>query len=232
MSISVALTHTANEVKSETIDNNIGIPQGAILAAILFILYINDMPKIMKHTSIKLFADDTLLYIAGKDEHNMEMKLKSDLQRIERYLRENKLKLNASKTQYMHIKSNNTESTISIEMDTIKIQKVNKIKYLGIIVDDKLKFNKNTTYVNKKVARKINMLQRISKHLTKDAKLQIYKSVVAPHFDYCATLLFLANKQQMDSLQKQQNRALRIILKRDRRENVKKNVTRSRFNEC
>lgn len=56
-------------------DNRIGIPQGSIIGAILFIIYINDMPEVLSEVAINLFADDTLLYITGKkcewiDKHN------------------------------------------------------------------------------------------------------------------------------------------------------------------
>ncbi len=47
-------------------DNRIGIPQGSIIGAILFIIYINDMPEVLSEVAINLFADDTLLYITGK----------------------------------------------------------------------------------------------------------------------------------------------------------------------
>lgn len=52
-----------NNFTSEQIDNDLGVPQGSVLGAILFIIYINDLPNILENVSINLFADDTLLYI-------------------------------------------------------------------------------------------------------------------------------------------------------------------------
>lgn len=48
--------------KSVSIANDLGLPQGSVLSALLFIIYINDIKKVFKHCKIKLFADDTLIH--------------------------------------------------------------------------------------------------------------------------------------------------------------------------
>ena len=39
-----------------------GVPQGTVLGPLLFLLYVNDLDCVIKHSTIRLFADDVLLY--------------------------------------------------------------------------------------------------------------------------------------------------------------------------
>ena len=70
---------------------------------ILFLLYINDLPKCLETTKANLFADDTNLSCAGLDVNEIEAKLKRDLENVHSWLRCNKLTLNDSKTEFMII---------------------------------------------------------------------------------------------------------------------------------
>jgi hypothetical protein len=62
------------------------------------------------------------------------------------------------------------------------------------------------------MAKKINFLGRIKKKLTNKSKVMVYQAIIAPHVDYCSSILFLATKEQLRRLQLIQNRAMRIIL--------------------
>ena len=79
-----------NGVSSTWRDINQGVPQGAILGRLLFLIYINDMPNICKSVNIILFADDANIDTIGCTKKEIE----SDLEAINDWLERNKLVLN------------------------------------------------------------------------------------------------------------------------------------------
>lgn len=204
---------------SDALINDLGVPQGSVLGPLLFIIYINDLKKSLQYCNIKFFADDTLIYIGFKDVNDGQTKINNDLNNIYIAINQNKLKLNVKKTKLMIItkKLNINKNLIDIRIDNNRLEFVNELKYLGVILDDNLDFKKNCNYVASKMARKNGLLMRIGNSLNMQQKIQVYKTTIEPHLNYCSTILFLSNKEDINRLQKIQNRCMRNILKVDRR---------------
>ena len=97
-----------------------GVPQGAILGPLLFQLYINDLPNCLSDCEPRMYADDTHLTYAGDNADNIQLHLNQDLQNVHNWLRENKLTLNMTKTEFMLIGSRQRLSTLT-ESPTIAI---------------------------------------------------------------------------------------------------------------
>lgn len=81
--------------------------------------------------------------------------------------------------------------------------------------------NKNIDYVCNKASKKTGLLNRLRNKLDVQQKICIYKTVIAPHFDYCASINFTINEGQMFRYQKIQNRAMRAIMKVNKFTSVK-----------
>ena len=197
--------------KEETIH---GVPQGSVLGPLLFILYINDIKSSINNCLINLFADDAMLYVYDKNVNTIENYLNADIAAMQNWMSLNKLKVNSNKCKCMLINSkrNSEALNINIYIDNSKLEQVSEIKYLGVIIDNKLNFKAHVQYIIKKVAKKINFLSRISNIISTLAKITVYKSIIAPHFEYCGTILYFINESDIATLQKLQNRAMRIIL--------------------
>lgn len=82
------------ESKSTELENKLGVPQGSILGPLLFILYINDLPNCLKYSMIKMFADDTLIYVIEDSIEEATRRINEDLNSLFIKLCQNKLKLN------------------------------------------------------------------------------------------------------------------------------------------
>lgn len=198
-----------------------GVPQGSVLGLLLFILYINDIVTCVKNGNINLFADDTLLCITTTNIEEGISKLNEDLTRIYEWLNVNKLKLNVSKTKWMILSKSELNNINSIKINNEEIERVKVFKYLGITIDENLKFNEHLTVIKKKISSKTYLLSRIRKKIDVHTAKSIYVSSIQSHLDYCSSVLFLLNTTQLSTLQTLQHRALRIILKRPRRSNCK-----------
>lgn len=194
-----------------------GVPQGTVLGPNLFLLYINDIVQYVNKCNIQLFADDTLLYLIGENVDEIVNTINEELRIIEKWLSGNSLDVNTSKTKFLIIKSKynmidiNSHSGIYINGESI--EQVRECKYLGVIIDENLTFSSHASYLTNKIAKKVNYLGRVGNVIGTWTKLLIYKTIILPHLNFCASILFLLNNTEISNMQKKQNQALRTILK-------------------
>jgi len=117
-----------------------GVPQGSILGPLLFILYINDLPKTMATSANPvLFADDTSMIITNPDPMEFTKSLNTNSTKINTWFKSNSLSLNVDKTHFLqfYMRPNPNYDFIPYYEDK-QITKVETIKFLGITLDSNL----------------------------------------------------------------------------------------------
>lgn len=162
-----------------------GVPQGSVLGPILFVVFINDLPLVVKHAKCKLYADDCKLLATIKDE-NDSINLQRDIDEILKWCCDWQMQLNYEKCRVMHCGKKNRSSTYKFlnEAGPIIIEKSVRERDLGIILTPDLKWHEQTTYVAGKASRMLGLLKKTFR--TKDEKVwkKLYNSYIRPLLEF------------------------------------------------
>ena len=199
-----------------------GVPQGSILGPQLFLLYINDIVKTSNKLSFILYADDsTILFTYDYQTPNPELILNKELQHISDWITSNRLQLNVNKTQcILYSNQTNPQPTPDILLNNCILTFSKTTNILGLIFDDKLKFDSHIKSIRTKIARGIGLINR-SKHLfTKPCKKLLYNSLILPHLTYGIELWGASASSLLYTLEKLQKKCLRIIENKKRNSHI------------
>jgi hypothetical protein len=203
-----------NGIFSEAINVTHGVPQGSKLAALLFIMYINDLINHLPSVKINLYADDSLLYLTCRDENDGIGIINNALDVINDWLCANSMAINTNKCCFMILNSKNNECVPDIKMNNVAIERVKHFKYLGCYIDENLNFELHFNKLKASMNQKVGFLRRIKHKLTRSSRILFIKSVIIPHLNYVSSVLFMFNEERLNSIQKTVNRALRVALSR------------------
>ena len=129
------------------------MPQGSVLGPVLFLLYINEIAKVVQKYQIQMSADDILLYCVGDDINVINGILNNELENFYEWLERNNLSLNLEKTKCMVLQSKYCDSeSLNIVLNNHAVENVAEFKYLGVIIvtNLSLSFSRHCEYVAKK----------------------------------------------------------------------------------
>ena len=160
-----------------------------------------------------MFADDTTLSTKFTTNNvSIQQEINNELTKITDYLYHNKLTLNVDKTNFIVFRNkNSTIQNIQLSIDGQNLNKVNSCKYLGLIIDDNLTFNKHITNISSKISFRLGLITKLKKEKVPNNILNIlYNSLILPHMNYCSNIWSFSNNNNIKRLQKLQNK-FRII---------------------
>lgn len=190
-----------------------GLMQGSCLSPLLYNLYTSQISKYVK-CDVKMlqFADDILVYKVHKEVNEAQSIINLALQQLnEYYTNILKLNINCQKSSVMVFGS---DEPVNILYNNLTIPQVRNQKFLGVIIDDRLKFDKHINYICQNAMKGINIMRCITGVFWgSDPKTlsMIYKSIVRSHFDYSCLAYFNASPTLLKKLDVLQNVGLRLI---------------------
>ena len=186
-----------------------GVPQGSVLGPLLFVLFINDLPESVKN-KVKLFADD--LKLIGNASNSSS--IVDDLKQLECWEDVWLLRFNPTKCKVVHLDFNNNTNT-NYYLNGVQLNTSELEKDLGVFTHESLSWK---IHIKECVAKANRMICWIARNLItreKSVMLNIYKSLIRPHLEYCVQLwnpvLGHGNWQTILDLEAVQRRFTRLI---------------------
>ena len=167
-----------------------GIPQGtAVLGPILFLVYINDLPRSIP-SECSIFADDTSMFKMSRNSQLICSQISEDLSRATNWATVWGMQFNAEKSEHLIIiaKRNNTSKQRDL-MENAQIPQATSHKYLGIHFSDTLSWQKHIDKVYTSCAQRIGMIRRLRWRFSPAVLKKIFIGAVQPKLeDACAVL--------------------------------------------
>ena len=159
----------------------------------MFLIYINDLTEGLS-TNAKLFADDTSLFSVIHDTQTSANNLNKDLERISNWATQWKMNFNPDTTkqaQEVIFSCKVKKSTVlpPFLFNNASVTRTSSQKHLGIILDNKLKFDDHIKMVFRKISKTVGLLRKLHNFLPRAALIAIYKGFIRLHLD-CGDILY------------------------------------------
>ncbi len=191
-----------------------GVPQGSILGPLLFLIYINDLCDYVELCGTSMYADDTAIFFFGANLDEVRLGIQRDMQSVEYWMRQNHLSLNVKKTKMMLIGSRQRlrqVPNLSVSLNGQRVENMSQFKYLGMIIDNHLIFDKHIDFIIDKSTNKLGMLYKTRGLFNLETAKMLYNALILPHFDLGNTVYTVAPQYQLNRIQVVQNAAARLI---------------------
>ena len=146
----------------------------------------NDFPHCIENGHVTMYADDTSTSCEVKSLHDITVKVIPDLVKLCDWLKSNKLSLNMIKTEFMITGS--AQNVLKLRIDDQLIKRLVYVKYLGIIVHNRLTWKEHVDYISKKISHNLGAIIRSRQCITAVSTIALCRTSIEPYLKYCCNV--------------------------------------------
>ena len=187
-----------------------GVPQGTVLAPLLFLCYINDITRDVS-CKIKLYADDVLIYNTIASEVDCR-NLQRDLNLLQDWAITWKMCFNPTKCEFLRLTNKRNIIKFQYFIQGNNIQEVHQVKYLGVTINNKLSWSDHTKIISSKANSVLGFLRRNFNQCPSKTKSALYLSLVRPILEYAVTVWAPYHRTDICQIEAIQRRAARFAM--------------------
>ena len=191
---------------------NAGVPQGSVLGPLLFLIFINDITHVIQHCKIRLFADDTCLFIEVDDPDTQALQLNEDLEHLNGWAKKWHVDFSPPKTEELLISRKRTPINHSLlYLDNTPIKSVSHHKHLGLTISRDLTWAEHIRIISDKANRRLGILRSLKHKLDRLSLERIYLGFIRPLLEY-GDIVWDTPTEVVNPLEVIQRNAARIVV--------------------
>ena len=206
-----------------------GVPQGSVLGPLLFTLYTHPLSTVICQSGISyhFFADDSQLHNSSvpSDFPVLACCLKDCIEDVVDWMADSKLKMNDDKTELMAIGIRSKLSQVIPNLAPMSISGCDipfsqSVRNLGFYLDETLSMDAHVKYLCRILFCQLRRIGKIRSFLSTDAANKLAVSLILSRLDYCNSLLAGLPDNKLNKLQRIQNHAARLVLRKSKHESA------------
>ena len=202
-----------------------GVPQGSVLEPLLFTLYTHPLSTVICQSdlSYNFFADDSQLHKSSVpfDFPVLACCLKDCIEDVAEWMGDSKLQMTDDKTELMAIGTRSKLSQVIPNLAPVSISGYDipfsqSVRNLGFYLDENLSMDAHIKYLCRILFCQLRRIGKIRPFLSTDAAHKLAVSLILSTLDYCNSLLAGIADNKLNKLQRMQNHAARLVLRKSR----------------
>jgi hypothetical protein len=207
---------TESGLSSRVVNLRAGTPQGSCLSPLIYIISVNNMlTGSQRGVNQSQYADDTGIFATESSELGAVRKVQRAVDDIERWCRKWRVELNGDKSQLIIIsrKKKKPDENLCILLFDKVVRPVQKAKFLGVEIDGTFSLKGHIQDLAAQAEKRINILKALAWGGTRPRDvIKLYMIYLRPILEYGSIAFAHVSKTTMKTLQKVQNKAIRLHL--------------------